>query len=87
MLVLYIPHIFVTLASTTGIYIVNSVKANNQLLMGYLNKNIDPTHFDIVREVNYYSNKVMIKLRIGNYRLIELKQMTGWWKKITGLHY
>lgn len=55
--------------------------------MGYLNKNIDPTHFDIVREVNYYSNKVMIKLRIGNYRLIELKQMTGWWKKITGLHY
>ena len=63
------------------------LQVNNKIITLCMRYNFIMNHMDNVRYIHYYSDKVVIGLRIGEYRLDKLINKVHWARAVDGLRY
>lgn len=66
---------------------MKGIRDAGKLMTAYYKTGFDRPHLDVIRKVEYYSNKVRIYTRNRSDTLVEFKSLIGWLELISGLRY
>ena len=76
-----------SLQQLSNLEYVQGLKESNSIISVYMKYSNAMNHMDNVRAIKFFSNKTVVQLRIGSYKLPKLIDKTYWALRINGLRY